>query len=126
MLNPSAVGFPPPRCHSFAAASIGSSPIIARSKRTKVWPKITNPAQGARQLTARRQRGAHGPLQAPAKSARPNIAGVKRCRLFHVDCTIGIIMIAAMLTLVVVALLMVVALMFAAEIGWLMINAPGK
>ena len=31
-------------------------------------------------------------------------------------------MIAAMLTLVVVALLMVVALMFAAEVGWLMIG----
>jgi hypothetical protein len=31
-------------------------------------------------------------------------------------------MIEAMLTLVVVALLMVVALMFAAEIGWLMID----
>ena len=31
-------------------------------------------------------------------------------------------MIAAMLTLVVAALLMVVALMFAAEIGWLMID----
>jgi hypothetical protein len=44
-----------------------------------------------------------------------------RCRLFHVDRTIGIIMIAAMLTLVMVALL-IVALMFAAEIGWLMIG----
>ena len=31
-------------------------------------------------------------------------------------------MIAAMLTLVVMTLLMVVALMFAAEIGWLMVN----
>ena len=37
-------------------------------------------------------------------------------------------MIAAMLTLVAVALLMVVVLMFAAEIGWLMIdpNAPSS
>ena len=37
-------------------------------------------------------------------------------------------MIAAMLTLVVMTLLMVVALMFAAEIGWLMVDptAPGK
>ena len=38
-------------------------------------------------------------------------------------------MIAAMLTLVVVALLMVVALMFAAEVGWLMIgptSAPAQ
>ena len=43
-----------------AAASIGSSasPIIARSvpqrpQRTKVWPEITNPAQGARRLTGK-------------------------------------------------------------------------
>ena len=34
----------------------------------------------------------------------------------------AIVMIAAMLTLVVMTLLMVVALMFAAEVGWLMVG----
>jgi hypothetical protein len=117
MLNPSAVGFPPPRCHSFAtAASIGSSPIIAHSvprrpQRTKVWLETADPAQEARRLTGK------ATARRMFLPARPN-CGVMRCRLFHVDRTIGIIMIAAMLTLVVV----VVALMFAAEIGWLMVD----
>ena len=87
-------------------------------QRTEFWPDPTNPGQGAQAPTC------EATAQRMLLPARPN-CGVMCCRLLDRTRS-AIVMIAAMLTLVVMTLLMVVALMFAAEIGWLMVDPTAR